>query len=787
MNAPGAPGILPRWTSSAKAGVGTALDPLSRVWFTISHGILNEIYYPRVDQACTRDFGFMVTDGHGFFSEEKRDAHHVVMPIEDGVPAFHLRNSCIHGRYVLEKSLVSDPRRDVVLQRIRLQPSGGAPLRLFALLSPHLVNGGAHNTGWIGEYKGVPMLFAEGSGTAIALAASVPWLARSAGFVGASDGWGEVCRNYHLATCYDRAEDGNIALCGELDLADDGPVTLALGFGRSWSEAAFRVRASLADGFEAAHEAYTANWRAWQSSLRPLDRPVGKTRHSHNFYRVSTAVLRSHEAPTFPGGFIAGLSIPWGASKGDDDLGGYHLVWPRDLVQTAAGLIACDARDEARRVIDYLRNIQEPNGGWHQNGWLDGTPYWTGLQLDECAFPLLLLDMAIRHAVLTPAEAAGYRDMVQRAAGFIMRNGPITGQDRWEEDSGLSAYTIAVTIAALLAAADFAEAQGNPAQATLLRETADAWADAIDSWIYATGTPLADHLKLAGYYVRIAPPDGVAGDVTIKNVAHDASTIRAADLVSPDALALVRFGLRDARDPRMTATVAAIDHLLKVELPAGACWHRYNGDGYGEHADGAPFDGTGIGRAWPLLTGERAHYELAAGNIAGAEALLTTMEHLTSLGGLMPEQVWDSDDIPDRELVRGQPSGSAMPLVWAHSEHIKLCRSLADGAVFDLPPQTAQRYLIDKVQPRVMIFRPDLPIQSITAGRVLRIDLPQTATIHWSTNGWAHTSDTPTSDTDLGPHIAEISTDGLAAGQRILFTWRYGTEWVNRNHEIVVT
>jgi glucoamylase len=55
--APGGPGIAPRWTSSAKSGAGTALSTTSHVWFTISHGILDEIYYPRVDLACTRDMG----------------------------------------------------------------------------------------------------------------------------------------------------------------------------------------------------------------------------------------------------------------------------------------------------------------------------------------------------------------------------------------------------------------------------------------------------------------------------------------------------------------------------------------------------------------------------------------------------------------------------------------------------------------------------------------------------------------------------------------------------------
>ena len=94
----------------------------------------------------------------------------------------------------------------------------------------------------------------------------------------------------------------------------------------------------------------------------------------------------------------------------------------------------------------------------------------------------------------------------------------------------------------------------------------------------------------------------------MKNVSAAEDTRSASHLVSPDALALVRFGLLGAEDPRIRDTAKVVDALLKVDTPAGPMWHRYNDDGYGEHEDGAPFDGTGIGRVWPLLTGERAHF-----------------------------------------------------------------------------------------------------------------------------------------------------------------------------------
>ena len=90
MFAPGWPGLPARWTSSAKNGVGTSVSRDSRVWFTLSHGILNEIYYPRVDSACTRDLGFIVTDGHSYFSEEKRHAHTETCQVHAGIPAYRI-------------------------------------------------------------------------------------------------------------------------------------------------------------------------------------------------------------------------------------------------------------------------------------------------------------------------------------------------------------------------------------------------------------------------------------------------------------------------------------------------------------------------------------------------------------------------------------------------------------------------------------------------------------------------------------------------------------------------
>ena len=159
--APGWPGIPARWTSSAKSGLGTSISRDSRVWFTLSHGILNEVYYPRVDIACTRDLGFIVTDGQTYFSEEKRDARSQTSQVVPGIPAYEIRNTAVDGRYRIEKEVLTDPWRDVVLQRVRFVPLQGtlADYRLYVLLAPHLANRGSGNTAWAGEYKGKANVF----------------------------------------------------------------------------------------------------------------------------------------------------------------------------------------------------------------------------------------------------------------------------------------------------------------------------------------------------------------------------------------------------------------------------------------------------------------------------------------------------------------------------------------------------------------------------------------------------------------------------------------------------
>ncbi|HEX3854935.1 MAG TPA: glucan 1,4-alpha-glucosidase [Polyangiaceae bacterium] len=795
LSAPGVPGIAARWTSSAKTGVGTALSNDSMLWFTVSHGIVNEVYCPRIDRACIRDVGLIVTDGAHFFSEEKRDAESKTEWIAEGVPAFRLINTCRNGRYRIEKHVIADPKRNTLLQRVAFFAQRGAisDYRLYVLLAPHLGNQGADNSAWVGDFEGTPVLFATRADQSLALVCSARLLKRSAGYVGSSDGWQDLKANKRMTWEYLRAEHGNVALTAQIELDEAGAdFVLALGFGAHPEQAARNAISSLRDGFQAKLSEYIAGWQSWTKTHAMLDTRVP---NSADLSRVSLAVLRTHESKTAPGGLIASLAIPWGSSKGDKDLGGYHLVWSRDMVQAAGGLLAAGAHEDARRVLDFLRATQRTDGHWPQNTWVDGKAYWNGIQMDETALPVLLVDLALRERALQASDIGALWPMVRKAAGYLVRNGPVSAQDRWEEDPGYSPFTVGAEIAALLVAAEMAELNQEPELAGYLRETADVWYASIDHWMYVSETDWSRRFDVNGYYVRIAPVATGAGarlpqrEVDVKNVADAEDSRPAAHLVSPDAFALVRFGLRAANDRRMRDTATVIDAALQIETPSGPAWHRYNDDGYGEHADGRPFDGTGIGRGWPLLTGERAHFELSAGRMDAAKQLTKAMELFANEGGLISEQVWDSPDIPEYGLRFGRPSGSAMPLVWAHAEYLKLQRSLREGRVFDLPPQTVQRYLMEKTSCSRRNWRFNHKLRVLPPRMLLRIETLAPALVHWSADGWKTTHDVETRDAGLGIHFIDLGTAGLADGARIKFTfyWPDAKHWEGSDFSVVVS
>ena len=777
--APGAPGIPPTWCNSAKEMVGCALGP-SRLWFTIGRGIVNEVYYPRIDIPQIRDLGFIVADGRGFWVEVKRLSDHELLTPSAGIPAVHVVHH--HERFALSLRIAPDPQRDVLL--IELHLDGDPGLRPYVLLAPHLGGSGHNNDAAVAKCGARRVLWAEQGPFGLALAAvderqSDVIDRASAGFVGVSDGWQDFSRHGSMTWQYPHAGPGNVALLAELPRR----ATLALGLGSSKEAAATLAISALMQPFDDPWQRHIRGWEDWHAGCDQRNRVAPDVSAAVRRQVITSAmVLRAHQDKTFPGAMVASLSIPWGDTR--DERGGYHLVWPRDLVESASALLAVGREAEAREVLRYLIATQHADGHWYQNQWLGGTPYWQGVQLDETAFPVLLAQCLAERGALAGIDVT---DMVRRALGFIVRSGPASDQDRWEEDAGINTFTLAVCIAAMVAGAPVLE----PVTREFVLELADYWNSRMEDWTAVSGTALAVQLGVRGYYIRVAPAQAVSDDRALSTVLpinnrKGEADVPADEQISVDFLQLVRVGLRRADDPLIVDTLKVVDTLLKVDTPSGPCWHRYNGDGYGEYDDGAPFDGAGKGRAWPLLTGERGHYELAAGR--DARPYLEAMARMAGDGGMLPEQIWDSPPLVDRRLLPGRPSGSAMPLAWAHAEYIKLFVSWQQGRPLDLPEPVWQRYRGRRPQVRHAFWLPQAPLSRIAPGTDLHVVLHEPGTIHWGVDDWQTRQDVVTQDTGLGVHAAALVTRDVDAGQQIRFTWRSAVsgQWSGQDYGVMV-
>jgi glucoamylase len=321
---------------------------------------------------------------------------------------------------------------------------------------------------------------------------------------------------------------------------------------------------------------------------------------------------------------------------------------------------------------------------------------------------------------------------------------------------------------------------------------ADFWNANLEKWMVVHDTPLAKRLGVGGYYIRMAPSDVLQSEQSVGQIMQiknrtDSGLVRADEEVSIDFLQLVRFGLRGADDPAIRDSIVVTDALLKADTPNGPAWHRYNGDGYGEHEDGSAFDGGGCGRAWPLLAGERGHYELVAGR--DPRLYLRTMAAMTGPGGLIPEQVWDIAAISSKRLYPGRPTGSAMPLAWAHAEFIKLMVSSHLGYPFDRPAALWKRYGGVRPKDKCAIWCPHAPIGRVAPGVDLVIALPCPAQIHWGVAGWQNVADVRTRDTSLGLHVLDLPAASIRQSRTVDFTfqWLDSGMWVGEDFRIVVS
>ncbi len=259
----------------------------------------------------------------------------------------------------------------------------------------------------------------------------------------------------------------------------------------------------------------------------------------------------------------------------------------------------------------------------------------------------------------------------------------------------------------------------------------------------------------------------------------------AGNIVSGDFLQLVRLGVRAASDPLIADSVAVIDHLIMRKLPQGDYWRRYHFDGCGQKADGAAYDGSGKCRCWPLLTGERGHYELAAGR--DLQPLIQAMKQSSNEGRMLPEQLWDADDLPQAKMVRGRATGAAMPLCWAHAEYMELVRSRKDDVCFDRVELVYQRYATRKVASQVEMWTFAHQSHRVAKGETLRMITQAAAIVRWSVGGGVESSDVQVQDPAVGCWFVDLATDILAAETRVEFKFQWNRAWEGENFNVLIT
>src|SRR5215469_9078597 len=707
------------WLPANKTGFGTSYTTTSNVWFTLQNGRLSEVYYPRVDTPSVRNLDFIVTDGKTFATRAQDASTSLTRLINPGHPGDHnqpgpdsgadnprsltyqIVNLDRGGRWRLTTTFVTDPARPTLLIDVEFTSLNGKPYQLYAVYQPQL------NNPWVaapldesGETKDKALVaFDKESQVVSALVAAPDFTETANGYLGTTDGATDLTEHYQLTSHDKSAPNGTVVQTGRLPLTGATQhLTLALGFASTESEALVRAKDSLAAGFNQVAQEYADGWNKYLQSLRSAPPPLF-SRQERQLYAVSAMVLAASEDKTYRGAFIASPSIPWAFGTGlINPSGPYHGVWSRDLYEIATALIADGDLDGAGRALDYILDVQQSaDGSCPQNTMVDGTPIFHSLQLDEVSDPIILAYQLGRK------DAATWSKHIKPAAEFILNYAPLsehpapyTLQERWEEQSGYSPACIASEIAALVCAADIAQANGDADSAKRYLTTADSWRSQVEKWTVTTNGPYSS----SPYYLRLTK-DGRADSGTTYQLGNGGpGAIDQRKVVDPSFLELVRLGIKPASDPVIINSLKVVDTQLSVMTSGGKFWHRYTSDGYGETASGAPWtvtppdSGSTYGRVWPIFDGERGEYEIAARNLNAAQADLAAMANAANEGDLLTEQVWDNQPPAGQPgFVAGAGTTSATPLAWTHAQFIRLAFDLSAGRLMEQPSIVAERYL----------------------------------------------------------------------------------------------
>jgi glucoamylase len=745
--APGSPGAPSYFDLARKDCVGTARNTTSKVWFTVAGGVLSDVYWPTVDATNVHTLQYLVTDGHSFTDLQTRDMTYRVISDPTGMSCTIVASDAAHG-YRITTTYLADPHRDAVLMRVRFEGPRGD--QLYARLDP--LAGGTGGGSAPPKYTGTPNAGGNSATLARAHGGSVPvasnpnittnavnrsyavptyealesgggFTSASVGYAGsASDGL-TMLDSAHRLTSYGSAPDGHVALTAGVRLGRDHTTVLALGFGQTETTALAVAGASVAQRFNRVWDRYESQWLRYDEGLnRPSHRLGASTVRG---YYASVNVVKASEDKTFPGAIAAGLASPWGQSVPAGEFsnglptyfGSYREVFARDLYEAFTGLLVAGDVQTARAATLFLFDRQQQaDGSMPRNSLENGLPApdTGGLQLDETSYPIL---MAWQSGLA--GDTPLYEKHVIPAADFLVAHGPSDGVERWEEQSGYSPSTIAAEIAGLTAAAHIAASHGDSSRARLYQATADDFARKIKAWTVTTNGPYTSS-SVPSYFLRITKAaDPNSGDQV--NLGNGSITVDQRSLIDAGFLDLVRLGVLPASDPTVRSSLTVVDDTIKRSTPSGPGFYRYGTsqtqsvDGYGDcyrpsasncSPIGAPWPPTdiGTGHLWPVLSGERGEYAVAAGDAASARSLLQSMQNMQSGQGLEPEQAWEDPPVAPSPFGTdpatasigfqdGQPAGSASPLTWAQAQYARLALALSAGRNLETPSIVADRYV----------------------------------------------------------------------------------------------
>jgi len=735
------------WTTGEKFGVSTVADhgdpDPSRVWFTLTEGALTEVRFPRVDMMNLRTLDFLVRcpeEGYLVRTHEERRPGRVdgsvdrrVEPAADDALLFrHVVTETDDGHgheWTLTVEYAADPAHDAVVADVGFDAHDGKTYEVFAVADTaprtpgerdrglRLGGSGGHHLavrdagGYTGE--AVPPLLVDEDGggysVSLALAASDRFDWATAGVAG-RDHLAEVFSAGALPDARDRVDAEHVVLVGRLGTGTALETEVALGLAGAGDTAAAlgEAQGALTRGYDAVREAYRESWRGF---LEGVDVPasVADDPDLANQYRAALMTLRAVEDKAFDGAAIASPSVPWGETVADEPGTGcgYNFVWSRDCYQTFTALEAAGAHDAAVALLEFVYAHQQDDGGFvPQNSYVNGYPRWGGEQMDNVSLPQVMAYHLHERGVGFEEVDYGYGN-VRRSADYVARNGPATTQERWEEESGYSPSSIAAEIAGLACAGKLAIETGHDADALVWLGLADWWTNGVEGWT-ATSTGTERHGNTP-YYVRVTR-DGDPDAGRERTLANGGPTLDERTVIDPGFLELVRLGIKPPDDPVIRNSLAEVDGTVRADLPQGAAFYRYNGDGYGERErgdQGGPYTPGefGRGRLWPLLTGERGEYELLWRNREDGNedtggddalrprALLRAMEGFANAGRMLPEQVWDREYGTEYGWTLGEGTGAATPLAWAMAQFVRLAHGIDAGEPVETPDFVRERYL----------------------------------------------------------------------------------------------